>query len=72
MKDYVVYKCKVCQCVFILPIEHVKINENKGNYLSCPFRGHKHIVVAGSYDSLKECMDNHVWVREGRRMRQIK
>lgn len=72
MKNYIVYKCKVCECVFVLPKEYVRTNENKGNYLSCPFRGHKNIAVAGSYDSVKECMDNHVYVREGGRMRQIK
>jgi len=72
MKEYVIYRCKICGCEFILPKQYVRINDNKGNYISCPYRGHRKVSVVGSYDSIKECMDNHVYVREGRRMRQIK
>lgn len=72
MKEYIVYKCKNCGCEFILPNQYVKLNESKENYISCPYRGHKNVIVIGAYDSIKECMDNSVYVREGRRMRQIK
>jgi len=72
MKDYIVYKCKICKKTFILLTEEVRFNESKGNYISCPFRGHRNISVTGAYDSIKECMDNSVYVREGRRTRQIK
>ena len=72
MKEYIIYKCKTCNKTFILLAEEVKFNENQGNYISCPYRGHKNIIVTGAYDSIKEVMDNHVFVREGRRMRQIK
>lgn len=72
MKDYIVYKCLNCGCIFILPIDHVKYNEDKGNYITCPFRGHKNIVIAGEYDGLKECMDNHVYKRDKGSIKQIK
>lgn len=72
MKEYIIYRCKICGGSFILPKNEVKLNEDKGNYLTCPFRGHKAIVVTGAYDSLKECMDNRVYVKEGRRIRQLK
>lgn len=70
MKEYLVYRCKICGCEFILPKQYVKLNEDKGNYLSCPFRGHKNIVVAGAYDSIKECMDHISYTRDGRRIKQ--
>lgn len=72
MKEYITYKCKVCNKTFILLASEAEHNENQGNYITCPFRGHKNIVVTGAYDSIKEVMDNHVFVREGRRTRQIK
>ena len=72
MKDYIVYKCLVCGCIFILPISDVKINEDKGNYISCPFKGHKNITVAGTYDDLQECMGHSVYKREHGRIKQIK
>lgn len=71
-KEYIVYKCKICGCEFILPKQYVRLNEDKGNYIACPYRGHKNIIVTGAFDSVKEAMDNHVWVREKRRMGQIK
>lgn len=72
MKEYIIYKCKICGCEFILPRQYVKANEDKGNYISCPYRGHKNITVVGAYDSIKECMNSRVYVRERRRIRQIK
>lgn len=68
---YIAYRCKQCESVFIIPIEDIEKMEKQKRYLSCPF-GHKKIGKLDKYDSLKECMDNHVYVREGRRMRQIK
>lgn len=52
MKDYIVYKCKVCGCEFILHVDQVKWNTEKGNYISCPLRGHKNVVVAGAFDTM--------------------
>jgi len=72
MKEYIVYKCLVCGCIFILPSDHVKYNENEGNYITCPFRGHKQIVVSGAYDSLKECMEHSHYKRDHRAIKQIK
>lgn len=72
MKEYIIYRCKICGKSFILLSEEVRFNEKQGNYISCPFKGHKNIVVTGAYDSIKECMDSSVYVRDGRRMRQIK
>lgn len=54
MKEYIVYICKICGCEFILPKEHVKFNEDKGNYISCPYKGYKKITVVDTYDSVKE------------------
>ncbi|WP_353096328.1 hypothetical protein [Tissierella praeacuta] len=72
MKEYVVYRCKICGCNFILPIEHVKYNEKLGNYISCPFKGHKNIIVTGAYDSIKECMKERSYKRDKGKMKQIK
>lgn len=72
MKEYIIYKCKTCGCIFILPKKHVRINEGKGNYITCPYRGHKGIIVTGAHDSIKECMDHASYKRENRRMKQIK
>ena len=72
MKEYIIYKCKICGCEFILPRQYVKVNDDKGTYISCPYRGHGKIIVIGAYDSIKEVMDHSVYVREDGRMRQIK
>ena len=72
MKEYITYRCKICGSSFILPAIEVRYNEDKGNYLTCPFRGHKSIIVTGAYDSLKEVMGNTVYKKEGRRIRQLK
>lgn len=73
MKEYIVYKCRTCGNNFILLSNQVKYSEKESKYITCPFHGkHKDIIVVGAYDSIKEVMDNHVYVREGRRIRQIK
>lgn len=72
MKEYIVYKCKICKSTFILLADEAKHNEDKGNYLSCPFRGHRDIVVTGAYDDLKECMQERSYKRDKGKMRQIK
>lgn len=70
---YIVYRCRDCRKHFILLTDEVKYSEKESRYITCPYHGrHNQIEVCGRYDNLKECMDNHVYVREGRRMRQIK
>jgi DNA-directed RNA polymerase subunit RPC12/RpoP len=70
---YIVYKCRSCGKHFVLFTNEVEHSEKESRYITCPYHGkHIDIIVCGRYDNLKECMDNHVWVREGRRMRQIK
>ncbi|MGJ0848335.1 hypothetical protein ACR77J_16715 [Tissierella praeacuta] len=72
-KEYIVYKCLNCNRSFILLASEVKYNENESKYITCPYHGkHRKIIVTGAYDSIKECMDSSVYVRDGRRMRQIK
>ncbi|WFA10351.1 hypothetical protein [Tissierella sp. Yu-01] len=68
---YKAYRCNKCRVVFAIPTEDIRRMEKQGRYIACPF-GHKEISEPDKYDSLKECMDNSVYVREGRRMRQIK
>lgn len=68
--EYIIYRCKICGCSFILPIDEVKHNEDKGNYLTCPFRGHKDIMVTGAYDSIKECMQHTSYKREKGSLKQ--
>lgn len=70
MKNFLIYRCKICNKHFILDKEEVQLNLDKGNYLCCPFRGHRDIVVAGSYDSVGECMEHISFAREGGRMKQ--
>lgn len=72
MKEYIIYKCLTCGKTFILLAEEVKFNENKGYYISCPFKGHKNIVVAGAYDSIKECMKERSYKRDRGKIKQIK
>lgn len=72
-KEYIVYKCLNCNRSFILLASEVKYNENESKYITCPYHGkHRKIIVTGAYDSIKEYMDSSVYVRDGRRMRQIK
>lgn len=71
MKDYVVYECMICKLVFAIPLEHLRIAEDKGRYLACNF-GHKQIKILNEYDSLKECMSNHVYKRDKGVIKQIK
>lgn len=33
---------------------------------------HRKLIVVGAYDSVKECMDNHVYARERIRIRQVR
>ena len=36
MKEYIIYRCKVCGGSFIFPKNEVKLNEDKGNFfLAC-------------------------------------
>lgn len=72
MKEYIIYRCKVCGCSFILLTEETKNNESKGNYITCPFKGHKNIIVTGAYDSIKECMAERSYKRDRGKMKQIK
>lgn len=72
MKEYIIYKCKVCGCSFILLAEETKYNQDKGNYISCPFKGHRDIIVTGAYDDLKECMTERSYKRDKGKMKQIK
>ncbi|MEW8973938.1 MAG: hypothetical protein AB2375_07040 [Tissierellaceae bacterium] len=70
MKNYIIYRCKICGCEFILPKQYVRINESRGDYIACPYGGHKQIIVVGAYDYVKECMQNDSFKRENRRMKQ--
>lgn len=72
MMEYIVYKCRICNKIFILLADETKHNESKGNYLSCPFKGHEDIVVTGAYENLKECMQERSYKRDRGKMKQIK
>lgn len=72
MKEYIVYKCKICKSTFILLAHEAKHNEDRGNYLSCPFKGHRDIIVTGAYDDLKECMQERSYKRDKGKVKQIK
>lgn len=73
MKNYIIYRCKTCNKHFILHKTDVSHSEKENRYITCPFNGkHKNIVVTGAYDSIEECMSHRVYVREGRRIRQIR
>lgn len=72
MKNYLIYRCKICNKNFILPKNEVELNKEQGNYLTCPFKGHKNIIVTGAYDSIKECMDHVSYKRENKRIKQTR
>ena len=73
MKKYIVYRCKVCNKHTILLGEEVTHSEKESKYITCGHDGrHKKLVVAGAYDNLKECMDNHRYVKVAGRIRQRK
>ena len=71
MKDYVVYECMICRLVFAIPLEYLNRPEDKMRYLACNY-GHKKIKPIGEYDSIKECMSNHVYKRDKGVIKQIK
>ena len=61
-RNYIVYKCAQCGCVFIIPMEYVTY---KSDYMTCPLHGkHKDILVVGAYDDLLECMSNRIYHRD--------
>lgn len=68
---YVAYRCKRCKVVFVIPTEYIRVMENQGRYIACPF-GHKVIEKEKKYDSLRECMDHGAWKRKKGSMKQIK
>lgn len=72
MKEYIIYKCKMCGSSFIFSSEEVKFNEDKGRYLSCPFKRNRDIIVTGAYDSVKECMQHSSYRRDKGKIKQIK
>jgi hypothetical protein len=70
--EYIVYKCKVCQLVFIIPIDGLRRAEVLGRYISCNL-GHTQIEEVGRYDSLIECMEGaRQYKRVNGRVHQIK
>lgn len=73
MKRYVVYRCKICNKHTILINAEVNHSERAGRYMTCGHDGrHRSLVVTGAYDNLKECMDNHSYVKVAGRVRQRK
>ena len=63
-KNYIMFRCYTCGCVFIIPKEYIEHNDN---YLTCPKYGkHKDIQVIGAYDSLEECMGHIKYRRNSR------
>lgn len=72
MKDgYIIYKCLTCNKHFVLFSNEVKHTEEESRYITCPYYGkHKNIVVVGSYESIKECMEHDSYKRVRGRIKQ--
>lgn len=53
-KNYVMYECRECGCLFIIPKEHI---DTSNNYVTCPLHGkHHRVIVVGAHDKLSDCM----------------
>ena len=62
-KNYIIYQCKECGCVFIIPKEYIDYSK----YITCPLHGRHHqVIVIGAYDSLAECMGHIKYRRNSR------
>ena len=60
-KNYIMYKCKECGTVFIIPKEYIS---HTHNYITCPLHGRHHqVIVIGAYDDLSECMSARKYKR---------
>lgn len=71
MKEYIVYKCKICNKHTILLGEEVNHSENESKYITCGHDGrHKRLIVTGAYDSLKECMNERSYRRDRGSLKQ--
>lgn len=71
-EDYISYECKQCNMVFILPMDGLRLAKVLGRFISCPL-GHRQIEELNRYDDLLKCMEEqHVYKREGGRIRQVK
>ncbi|CAK7056186.1 hypothetical protein [Tissierella sp.] len=72
-KEYIIYKCLVCNRSFILLGEEVKHDENESKYITCPYHGkHRKIIVTGAHDSIKECMKERSYKRDKGKIKQMK
>lgn len=55
-----------------MPTETLCLAEKEGRYIACPL-GHKHVVIAGRFDDLKECMEAaNTYERRKGTIRQIR
>lgn len=55
-----------------MPTETLCLAEKEGRYIACPL-GHKHVVIAGRFDDLKECMEAaNTYERRKGSIRQIR
>ena len=69
----ILHRCNVCGKHFSLYENELTHSEEEGRYITCSYKGkHKNINVVNKFQNAKECMNNRVYVKEGRRIRQLK
>ena len=72
MDEYISYQCVRCTLIFIIPVDGLRLAEVTHKYLGCPLC-HGEIEELNRYDDLLKCMEKqHVYKREGGRIKQVK
>lgn len=67
-KEYLILKCNKCKKTTIVLLRQVDL---KG-FLVCSHCSSKKVIVAGSTDDARECMEHAVYKREKGALKQIK
>lgn len=52
---YIIYKCKKCNLVFIIPEDGQRKAEVLQRFISCPL-GHRGVEQLDIYEGMQECM----------------
>ena len=71
-EEYISYECVRCTLIFIIPADGLRLAEVTHKYMRCPLC-HGGIKELNRYDDLLKCMEEqHVYKREGGRIKQVK
>lgn len=57
MREYIVYRCKICGCNFAVERSYIKHAEQEYRYLTCPLHGKHRDINVISRMELKSLME---------------